>query len=98
MIYITAPQIEMAREIAHHLVAENLVACANIFPQVESIYEWEGRVEDSSECVLLLKTSDKKVQEVVKKVEERHGYEVPCILVLPIEGGSQAFIHWVEKV
>ena len=82
---------------AHQLVVEKLIACANIIPQMESIYEWKGKVESSNECVLILKTSDKKSHGVVKRVEELHEYEVPCIIALPIEIGSRSFVHWVEN-
>ena len=96
LIYVTTPHIEMAREIANHLVKKKLVACANIVPQIESIFEWEGEIKTIHECQLFLKTAETKVDVVLQRVKDIHKYETPCILVLPIQGGLQSFIRWVE--
>lgn len=54
-MYSTASSSEEAKRIAHHLISQKLAACVNIIPQIQSVYEWEGKVEDSTEYLLMIK-------------------------------------------
>ena len=62
--------MEMARQIANQLLSENLIACANILPQMESLYKWEGQLENSKEVVLILKTSDHQLNEAMERIAQ----------------------------
>ena len=97
VVLMTAPNGEVAREIARTLVAERLAACVNIVPGVESIYRWEGKVEQEAEVLLIAKTREECCAGLEKRVGALHPYEVPEIVCLPIEGGSSAYMDWVRK-
>jgi len=96
VLYSTTDTIETAKTIARALVKEKLVACVHIIPKIESIYRWEGKIEETNECVLLAKTSDRNVQKVISKIRSLHPYEVPEIIVFPPVGGLKEYLHYVD--
>jgi len=95
LIYVTTPNAELARTISLALVKERLIACANLLPAMESVYEWRGEIYEEKECVLLLKTRAYLFKQIEKRVQELHTYEVPCIVSLPIQQGSQPYFSWL---
>lgn len=95
LVYSTFPTLAAAEEVARALVEARLAACGNILPQMISLYRWEGKMERTEEVVLLLKTTARRAAEVVEAVRARHPYDVPAILVLPVEGGAAAFLGWI---
>jgi periplasmic divalent cation tolerance protein len=96
-IYVTTENLEQARRIGELLVNERLIACANILPQMHSIYRWQGQVQKADECVLILKTAATNWTRVEQRVCELHSYECPCILALPIELGSAEYLKWIGE-
>ncbi len=98
MVLSTIDQRSTALDLAHQLVNENLVACVNIIPGISSVYKWQGKIEESSEILLVLKSTEDRVRAMMTRLQELHPYDVPEILVLPVEGGSVAYREWVEKV
>ena len=96
LLYMTAVDAEAARRIGRALVEERLVACVNIIPSVQSLYWWEGKVQEDQEVVLVAKTRAEKVDAVVERVKALHDYDCPCVVALPVDGGNQAFLEWVE--
>lgn len=95
-IYVTTKDADEARRLARTLLEERQIACANILPQMEAIYEWQGKVCEEKEAVLILKTTAAKVAAVIARVEELHSYEVPCAVSLGIEEGSAAYLDWLR--
>ncbi len=95
--YITTSNIEEARKIGTALVDKKLAACANILPGMESIYRWEGKIENATECILIVKTGDTCQDEVVKLVESMHSYDTPCVLWIPIQGGAEKYLEWLRS-
>lgn len=95
-IYITASDEDEARKIGRTLVAEKLAACVNIHP-IQSIYRWEGEVEEAGEAAMLVKTRAELVDKVIKRVKELHSYEVPCIVSLSIDKGYPDYLKWIEE-
>lgn len=95
LAYITCGSEEEAKKIGRTLVEEKLAACANIFPKITSIYEWEGKVEESGEAVLIAKTTQSNYQELENKVKSLHSYQTPCIINIQINGGNAAFLEWI---
>jgi len=92
----TAPDAEVAARIAHALVDERLAACANLVPQVRSIYRWQGRVEDDTEVLLVIKTRADRVAALADRLRALHPYEVPELVVLPVVGGLAAYLAWMS--
>jgi len=95
LVYVTAPSREEATRIGRTVVSETLAACANILDGMTSIFRWNGEMQQESEAVLLLKTRAELAQRVVQRVQQLHPYDVPAILVLPVEGGSPLFLSWI---
>jgi periplasmic divalent cation tolerance protein len=95
LVYMTAGTKEEAVKIGKELVSERLAACVNVIDKMSSIYWWEGEVQQDEEVVLIAKTRESLVNELVEKVKTRHSYSVPCVVALPIVGGNQAFLDWI---
>ena len=97
LIYITAGSMEEARTIGNKLVSDRLAACVNIIDNVSSMYWWEGEIQDDKEVILIAKTKESLVPELVEKVRSMHSYSCPCIVNLPILDGNRAFLDWVVE-
>ena len=96
MVYITTPDLDVARRIARALVEERLAACANILPGMESFYRWEGAVLNDQEVVLIAKTRSALLVPLTKRVVALHPYEVPCVVALPVNQGHEPFLRWID--
>lgn len=92
----TFPDIETARRIARQLVTENLAACANIVPAVESIYRWHDKIENAEETLVLFKTTAARYSAFQDRLKSLHPYEVPEIICLRIADGLPEYLRWVE--
>lgn len=95
LIYTTWPDAASAEAAARVLVAEKLVACANILGEATAIYAWQDKIEQETECPMLLKTRRARVDAVKETVKRLHAYDVPAIAVLPIEDGEPEFLAWI---
>ncbi len=97
VIYVTVADKEDALTLAHGLVSEDLVACANLIDGMTSVYKWQGELEESNEAILLLKTLESNVEAVERYIIKHHTYETPCIISLSIDKANEDFVKWVEK-
>jgi periplasmic divalent cation tolerance protein len=95
VVLVTAPSAEVAATIARTLVEERLAACGNVIPSLRSIYRWEGKVHDDAEALLVLKTERRLVPELKLRLPALHPYEVPELLVLPVEDGLGPYLAWI---
>jgi periplasmic divalent cation tolerance protein len=95
IVLSTCGDRETAERIAHQLVELRLAACVNILPGVQSVYRWRGAVESAAEVLMLVKTKAPLIQEVQSTIASLHSYEIPEFLVLPISGGSEAYMAWL---
>jgi periplasmic divalent cation tolerance protein len=93
----TCPDEGTARRIARALVDDRLAACVNIVPDLTSVYRWEGAVETTSECLLVVKTRRERLEDLRRRLEELHPYDLPELVALPVEGGSSAYLDWVVE-
>jgi len=96
LIYVTTSEILESKKIAKILLEEKLVACTNIIPQITSLYLWKGEIEADNESILIAKTRDDKVDQVIQRVNEIHSYETPCILQLEVKKGSEEYLQWMD--
>lgn len=97
MVITTFSEREEARQFGTRAVEMQLVACVNLLPGVESIYEWKGNLEREAECLMLMKTTRGKLVELEAWVQKNHPYEEPEFLVLPAEAGSVGYLDWVRR-
>jgi periplasmic divalent cation tolerance protein len=84
-----------ARALAHALVEARVAACVNIVERVHSVYRWEGRVTDDAEQLLIIKTSDERLNALREELFARHPYDVPEFVVVPIAETSEAYGAWL---
>ena len=96
VVLITAGSQEEADRIAHALVAEMLAACVNILPGVTSVYRWEGEVQRDQEWLLVAKTTREVLDDLVRRVQATHSYDLPEIIALPVVGGSKGYLRWID--
>lgn len=95
--FITAPSEDEAVKIARSLVEARLAACANIVRNIRSIYTWQGKVEDDTEVLMIVKTRKSLFDALSAKVREIHSYDVPEIIALPIVDGSDDYLKWLKE-
>jgi periplasmic divalent cation tolerance protein len=93
----TFADADTARQAARTLVEERLAACANIMPQVESIYRWQGKIESSAEVLVIFKTTRERYPAFEQRLRALHPYEVPEIVALDIAAGLPAYLAWVAE-
>lgn len=96
MIYITAGSKDEARMIGKTLVSNRLAACVNIIENMNSIYMWDGKLQDDKETILIAKTTKARVPDLIKKVKSLHSYDCPCIVSLPVADGNSVFLKWIS--
>lgn len=96
LVFSTFPDAETARRIAQQLVTENLAACANIIPAIESIYRWQDKIENASETLVFFKTTAGRSAAFQDKLKSLHPYDVPEIICLRIADGLPEYLKWVS--
>jgi periplasmic divalent cation tolerance protein len=97
VVLITAGSEEEGHKIAKLLVKERKAACVNIVPGVHSLFRWKGKLDSARESLLLVKTKALLFPEIVELVKRTHSYEVPEIIALPIIGGSEEYLEWLDS-
>lgn len=97
IVYVTAGSAEEAEKLAQALVEEKLAACVNRIRSVRSIYRWQGKVEQSDEELLIIKTRKEHFSTLEKRVRELHSYSVPEVIALPVVAGSAGYLSWLRN-
>ena len=98
LIYTTFPNLAEAKRVGAVLVESRLAACVNAFPGMVSIYEWKGTTQEDDEVAMIIKTRKGLADEVMAETARLHPYEVPALLVLPTEGGSDEYSAWIVSM
>jgi periplasmic divalent cation tolerance protein len=96
VIFITASSDEEARNIAKLLLDQRKAACVNIVSGVDSSFWWQGKIDAVQESLLIIKTRASVFQKVIELVKTVHSYEVPEIIALPIIGGNDNYLKWID--
>jgi periplasmic divalent cation tolerance protein len=96
IVLTTASSRDEAKRIAKALVEGRLAACVNLVGGVESIYRWQGKVEEAAEVLLLIKTNVEKLEALKTAVRRLHSYDVPEFLIFEVNGGSAAYLKWLD--
>ena len=95
LVLSTFPADQDAAALARTLVDERLAACVNVLPAMQSIYRWQGEIEEATEHQLLIKTTADRADELKDRLLELHPYDVPEIVVVPVIDGGEAYLKWV---
>ncbi|HDS29581.1 MAG TPA: divalent-cation tolerance protein CutA [Firmicutes bacterium] len=97
IVLSTVPSVETGKSIAHILIEKKLAACVNILPSLESVYEWEGKIEESAEALLIIKTTTESYESLETEILSNHPYDVPEIIALPVTKGLKPYLEWVRS-
>lgn len=98
VILSTCPDISTARAISYRVVQAQQAACVNIIPGLISIYQWEGRTQQESECQMVIKTTKSTLVELQELVFAVHPYQEPEWLVLDVDSASPGYLDWIRSV
>ncbi len=97
VLFITTNDTREAQQISNVLLEQRKAACVNIISNVASLFRWEGKPESAQENLLIVKTKASLLPEIITLVKKTHSYDVPEIIALPIVGGNQDYLDWIEK-
>ncbi len=95
LVLTNCPDETVANTIARAVIEEELAACVNILPRVQSVYRWQGSLESAPEVPLLIKTTATAYPALEQRIAELHPYELPEIIALPIAQGLPAYLNWL---
>ncbi|KAK7154696.1 hypothetical protein R3I93_009593 [Phoxinus phoxinus] len=96
--FVTCPNDAVARELARGIVEKKLAACVNIIPQITSVYVWQGKIEEDTEVLMMIKTRSSKIPALAEYVRSNHPYEVAEVISLPIDQGNPPYLKWIGDV
>ena len=96
IVFTTCPDQAIAQKIAQTLVAEGLAACVNVLPAMHSIYTWKGKIESSTEHLLLIKSQTQRYPALQDRLRALHPYELPEIVAVPITHGLPEYLAWLN--
>ena len=96
LVYVTVKDEGEGLSIAQKVVEKRLAACANLYPQIKSIFNYQNQIQTQDEAVLILKTTAQAYDKLENFIIEIHSYDDPCVLKLPIEGGAADFMSWIN--
>ena len=99
LLYVTSPNHETGAALAEKLISDRMAACVNLLPGMTSVYDWQGKVEQATEVVMIVKTTTEKAAPARDMILTEHPYECPCIVALPISGAHshQPFLDWIGQ-
>ena len=93
----TCPNPEIAQQLARGVVAQQLAACVNIIPAIQSIYPWQGEITQDNESLLLMKTQLQQLGELELYIQTHHPYELPEFITFTVKSGSKAYLDWITN-
>ncbi len=95
LVMTNLPDLPSAQAMARALVGAKLAACVNILPGVQSVYRWQGTVEDAHEVTLLVKTTQHRYVQLQQAIIAAHPYDVPEVIAWPLADGHPPYLQWV---
>jgi len=93
----SCPSPEIAQSLAEACVKNKVAACVNILPAVQSIYQWQGKIERDTEVLLFIKTVQSKLAALQSFILKNHPYEIPEFIAIKIESGSKDYLDWIQQ-
>ena len=96
VVLTTVASDEEAVKLVRELLERRLIACGTLFPGARSLYRWQGKVADEQEVVILLKTRSARLDSLRMAFTELHPYKVPELLAVPVEGGLDKYLEWIN--
>lgn len=96
-VFVSCETEKQAKTMVESLLNDQIVACGQIVPKIESFYRWQGRVERAEECLLILKTQAKHFDAIEKRIKELHSYDTPEIIAMPVTQGATEYLKWINE-
>lgn len=96
LVLSNAPDMMLAKRIAHVLLEEGLAACVNLGQPALSMYRWQGDIEGAEEVPMMIKSTRAMQAGLIEAIVRLHPYDVPEVVVVPISGGLPAYLDWVR--
>lgn len=96
VVFCTVPDSQTAKRIAADMVEQRHAACVNIVAGIQSVYEWQGKVEFSDEHLLIMKTKRNCYASLEDRLLDQHPYDTPEIIAMPVEAGLADYLQWIE--
>ena len=96
-VFVSCESTAQAESLVESLLADQIIACAQILPQVQSFYRWQGQTTQATESLLLLKTQQQHYKAIETTIKELHSYEVPEIIAVPIVAGEAEYLNWINE-
>jgi periplasmic divalent cation tolerance protein len=96
LVLTNVPDSAVAKTLAEAMVEQRLAACVNILPVVQSVYRWQGVVEQANEITLMIKTTQTRYAELERLIRHLHPYEVPEVIAIPLSAGLPSYLQWIE--
>jgi periplasmic divalent cation tolerance protein len=97
IVLVTTPDLKSGRMLAKAALEARLAACANLVPGIESHYWWQGKLETGAEILILFKTQKSRLAALEKLILEKHPYDTPEILALPLTSGAKNYLDWIAE-
>lgn len=97
IVFVTAPSLDVARQLSAGILERRLAACANLVPGMESHYWWEGKICQENEILIILKTTEARLAELETHVLEAHPYDTPEFVAWPLTTGSEKYLAWLTE-
>ncbi len=97
MVLTTVATAAQARKLSEGIVVSGCAACVSQVPGLKSVYRWKGKVERSSEILLVIKTARRNWKQLQKYIRNHHPYDLPECIALPIRSGSREYLRWLEN-
>ena len=97
VVLVTAKDYTEAETISRQLLAEKLIACANIVEDVKSLFWWKGKIDEAAEVLLTAKSRADLFPDLCAMVKKYHSYSVPEVVSLPITDGNPDYLKWIDE-
>ncbi|OGN95112.1 MAG: cytochrome C biogenesis protein CcdA [Chloroflexi bacterium RBG_13_50_10] len=97
VVFVAVGSEAEARKVADLLLTNRKAACVNIVPKVDSSFWWQGKLDAAQESLLIIKTKASLLPEIIDLVKAAHSYTVPEIIALPIVGGNEDYLKWIDS-
>jgi len=97
IIFVTCPDGKTAEKLGEILLKKRLAACINVIYTIKSLYWWKKKIEKNHEVLMIIKTREKLVDDLIKTVKKLHPYETPEIIAIPIKKGLKNYLEWIKK-
>ena len=99
LVYITCSGEEEARKIGKQLLEKRLCGCFNIINGMKATYWWppkSGKIEESDETILIVKTLKDKFDAIEKEVLKMHSSDTPCLIAIPAVKVAKKYFKWIK--